>query len=86
MWLLQAEEVFSLSLKSDDELFHVHLYDWLISKNLTEKLLEVGTSGSTPNTGQEGWNVLHLVLISVKCVLHCRTLSYDKSMAFLHIY
>ena len=33
--------MFNLSLKSDDEMFHVALYDWLISRNLTEKLLEV---------------------------------------------
>ena len=33
--------MFNLSLKSDDEMFHVALYEWLISRNLTEKLLEV---------------------------------------------
>ena len=37
----QSEEVFTLSLKSDDELFHVAMYEWLIHMNLTEKLLEV---------------------------------------------
>ncbi|KAI0209905.1 hypothetical protein LSAT2_005340 [Lamellibrachia satsuma] len=36
-----TEEVFRLSLKSDDELFHVALYDWLINKSLSEKLLEI---------------------------------------------
>ncbi|KAK2179646.1 hypothetical protein NP493_478g02009 [Ridgeia piscesae] len=36
-----SEEVFRLSLKSDDELFHVALYDWLINKSLSEKLLEI---------------------------------------------
>ncbi|KAK3089178.1 hypothetical protein FSP39_001520 [Pinctada imbricata] len=34
-------EVFRLALKSDDELFHVSLYDWLFSDNLTEKILEI---------------------------------------------
>ena len=38
----QKEEVFRLALKSDDELFHVSLYDWMFSMNLTEKLLTVG--------------------------------------------
>ncbi|XP_062607131.1 nuclear pore complex protein Nup155-like [Saccostrea cucullata] len=37
------EEVFRMSLKSDDELFHVALYDWFFNANLTEKLLEVQT-------------------------------------------
>lgn len=30
-----------MSLKSDDELFHVALYDWFFNASLTEKLLEV---------------------------------------------
>ncbi|XP_060597073.1 nuclear pore complex protein Nup155-like [Ruditapes philippinarum] len=34
-------EVFRLALRSDDELFHVSLYDWLFSMNMTEKLLEI---------------------------------------------
>ena len=33
--------MFRLSLKSEDELFHVSLYDWLFSMNMTDKLLEV---------------------------------------------
>ncbi|KAJ8305762.1 hypothetical protein KUTeg_016307 [Tegillarca granosa] len=33
-------DVFRLALKSDDELFHVALYDWMFNSNLTEKLLE----------------------------------------------
>ncbi|ESO88145.1 hypothetical protein LOTGIDRAFT_234706 [Lottia gigantea] len=41
---VQAEqyrnEVFLLALKSDDELFHVALYDWLFMANHSEKLLE----------------------------------------------
>ena len=39
--LIQKAEVFRLALRSDDELFHVSLYDWLFSMNMTEKLLEV---------------------------------------------
>jgi len=31
----------NLALRSDDELFHVTLYSWLISKNLQDKLVEV---------------------------------------------
>ncbi|XP_060081127.1 nuclear pore complex protein Nup155-like [Ylistrum balloti] len=34
-------DIFRLALKSDDELFHVALYDWLYSMNQTEKLLEI---------------------------------------------
>ena len=43
-----------MCLKSDDELFHVHLYDWLISHKLTEKLLEVSAeniNGLVQGTG-----------------------------------
>ncbi|XP_013406007.1 nuclear pore complex protein Nup155 [Lingula anatina] len=36
-----TEQVFKLCLKSEDEVFHVALYEWLIAENLTEKLLEV---------------------------------------------
>ncbi|KAL5017128.1 hypothetical protein ScPMuIL_006717 [Solemya velum] len=34
-------DVFQLALKSEDELFHMALYDWLFSMNLTEKLLDI---------------------------------------------
>lgn len=37
----QKEDVFRMSLKSDDEMFHVALYDWFFNASLTEKLLEV---------------------------------------------
>lgn len=37
------EDVFRMSLKSDDEMFHVALYDWFFNASLTEKLLEVQT-------------------------------------------
>ena len=30
------------ALQTDDELFHVALYDWLVDQGLTERLLEVG--------------------------------------------
>ena len=40
----QAEEVFSLALETDDEMFHVALYEWLIAKKLSDKLLEVRDS------------------------------------------
>ncbi|XP_052257804.1 nuclear pore complex protein Nup155-like [Dreissena polymorpha] len=36
-------EVFRLALKSDDELFHVSLYEWLFSMGMTDKLLEIQT-------------------------------------------
>ena len=41
--LLQADEMYCLALKSDDQMFHIALYDWLIHKNLSEKLLDVST-------------------------------------------
>ena len=40
---LQQSEVFRLALRSEDELFHVSLYDWLFTMNMTDKLLEVNT-------------------------------------------
>ena len=40
--VLQKDHVFKLALKSDDELFHVALYDWLLHNNLKDKLIEVG--------------------------------------------
>ncbi|ELU06399.1 hypothetical protein CAPTEDRAFT_198384 [Capitella teleta] len=43
-----VEEVFALALKSEDELFHVHLYEWLIRNNLTEKLLEIKSAFLEP--------------------------------------
>ena len=45
---LQQSEVFRLALKSEDELFHVSLYDWLFTMNMTDKLLEVTHSCMTP--------------------------------------
>ena len=43
-WLscgVQFEEMLTLALRSEDELFHVTLYSWLLSKNLSERLVEV---------------------------------------------
>jgi len=37
----QAEDVYLTALKSDDEMFHVALYDWLLCKLMPEKLLSV---------------------------------------------
>ncbi|XP_054719689.1 nuclear pore complex protein Nup155-like [Uloborus diversus] len=34
-----SEEIFNMALKTDDELFHVALYDWLIENNQTDTLL-----------------------------------------------
>ncbi|KAK3595250.1 hypothetical protein CHS0354_010857 [Potamilus streckersoni] len=34
-------QVFKLALKSDDELFHVSLYEWLFGLNATDMLLEI---------------------------------------------
>ena len=42
----QAEEVYSAALKSYDEVFHICLYDWLLCKNMSEKLLSVSTFAS----------------------------------------
>ena len=33
-----------MCFRSDDELFHVTLYSWLLSVNLSERLVEVGSS------------------------------------------
>lgn len=38
---IQKDHVFKLALKSDDELFHVALYDWLLHHNLKDKLIEI---------------------------------------------
>ncbi|XP_064606018.1 nuclear pore complex protein Nup155-like [Liolophura sinensis] len=35
------EQVFRMALRSDDELFHVSLYEWLVKKNLSEQLLQI---------------------------------------------
>ena len=37
----QAEDVYTTALKSNDEMFHVALYDWLLCKQMPEKLLSV---------------------------------------------
>lgn len=37
------EQVLSLSQRSQDELFHIALYNWLIQADLTDKLLEVNS-------------------------------------------
>ena len=30
-----------LSLQSDDELFHIHLYTWMMGANMSDRLVEV---------------------------------------------
>eukprot|EP00794_Sanderia_malayensis_P007706 gene7706-8543_t len=35
------EQTIKTALKSDDELFHVALYDWMMAKDMTDRLLEV---------------------------------------------
>ncbi|XP_018603651.1 nuclear pore complex protein Nup155 isoform X2 [Scleropages formosus] len=37
------EQLLSLAQKSQDELFHIALYNWLIQADLTEKLLEINS-------------------------------------------
>lgn len=39
--LLQFEQILGLAQRSQDELFHIALYNWLIQADLTDKLLEV---------------------------------------------
>ncbi len=41
MFVFQSEEMFDLCVRSEDEMLHVALYEWLIARNLTDKLLEV---------------------------------------------
>ena len=33
--------MFTLALRSQDEMFHIALYDWLIGKKLPERLLDI---------------------------------------------
>lgn len=42
MVCLQFEQMLGLAQRSQDELFHIALYNWLIQADLTDKLLEVG--------------------------------------------
>ena len=35
--------MFALALKTDDEMFHIALYDWLVAKQLPDKLLDIQT-------------------------------------------
>jgi len=37
----QAEQVLNVALKSDDELFHVELYSWLLQEGLYDRLLSI---------------------------------------------
>ncbi|XP_014679572.1 PREDICTED: nuclear pore complex protein Nup155-like, partial [Priapulus caudatus] len=37
----QMEKMLQMALKSEDELFHMVLYDWLLEMELTDKLLEI---------------------------------------------
>lgn len=39
--LLQAETLYTQSVKCTDEMFHVALYQWMIDNELTDKLLQV---------------------------------------------
>lgn len=45
----QLENMMRKCLSTDDELFHVALYDWLFEKGLKERLLEVGIFGTVCN-------------------------------------
>lgn len=40
---------YELAFASEDEMFHSTLYDWLISRNLADDLLEVRISGFSTN-------------------------------------
>lgn len=40
----KRDEAYSLAIASDDELFHYYLYDWHVSRNLQEQLLEVSSA------------------------------------------
>lgn len=47
---LQFEQIFEMSLKTDDELFHVALYDSLIENNQSDTLLYVSFSSILINS------------------------------------
>lgn len=38
---------YARALQSDDELFHTYLYDWYLSRGLSDQLLEVGWSSGS---------------------------------------
>lgn len=40
-FLFQFEQMLDLAQRSQDELFHIALFNWLIQADLTDKLLEV---------------------------------------------
>ena len=56
MLVPQVEEVFSLALRSSDEVFHIALYDWLIAKQLSEKLLDIQSPYLEPYLKQAASN------------------------------
>ncbi|XP_071953322.1 nuclear pore complex protein Nup155-like [Antedon mediterranea] len=42
------EDMLQRALKSDDELFHVALYDWFVARGLTDRLLQINSSFVEP--------------------------------------
>ena len=60
---MQFEAMVALALHSTDELFHVHLYTWLRSVEMVDRLVEVRPTSLPPPPLQSNQ---HMLILQIK--------------------
>lgn len=74
----QFESTLKSSLRSHDELFHITLYQWMMAKDLTERLLEVFKFNVFPNL-----SIIDKCIIPIPFTPYCTLLIFIHSITYL---
>lgn len=76
------DESYMIALSFDDELFHYHMYDWLVSENNEEKLLTLDTKYILPYLNEKARDSLKIS--TLLWVYHSRKHHFYKAAEILY--
>lgn len=76
------DESYKIALSCDDELFHYHMYDWLVSENNEEKLLTLDTKYILPYLNEKAKDSLKIS--SMLWVYHSRKSNFYRAAEILY--
>lgn len=76
------DESYKIALSYDDELFHYHMYDWLVSENNEEKLLTLDTKYILPYLNEKSKDSLKIS--TMLWVYHSRKANFYRAAEILY--
>lgn len=76
------DESYMIALSFDDELFHYHMYDWLVSENNEEKLLALDTKYILPYLNEKAKDSLKIS--TLLWIYHSRKHQFYKAAEILY--